>query len=90
MNPGIADLEMQATGYQRKSVKRKVLLLLILLVVGMFILLMLKPKREGNTSIRPILGDATSYKSDSVISNGVNRVSAQSDGTPFSIGRGVK
>ena len=33
-----------ATGYQKKSTKRKVILLLVLLVVGMFILLLVKPK----------------------------------------------
>jgi len=43
-----ADKELTvATGYQKKSVKRKVILLLILLVVGMFILLLVKPKRHG-------------------------------------------
>jgi syntaxin 16 len=35
-----------ATGYQKKSVKRKVILLLLLLVVGMIILLTLKPRRH--------------------------------------------
>ncbi|KPM43571.1 hypothetical protein AK830_g3016 [Neonectria ditissima] len=35
-----------ASGYQRKSVKRKVILLLFLLVAGLFILLMIKPKRH--------------------------------------------
>jgi len=42
-----ADKELTvATGYQKKSVKRKVILLLILLVVGMFILLLVKPKKH--------------------------------------------
>ena len=36
----------QATGYQRKTTKRKILLLLLLLVIGMFILLLVKPKRS--------------------------------------------
>lgn len=36
-----------ATGYQKKTLKRKIVLLLALLVVGMFILLMVKPKRRG-------------------------------------------
>ncbi|SMY22582.1 unnamed protein product [Zymoseptoria tritici ST99CH_1A5] len=41
-----ADKELKvATGYQRRSVKRKAILLLILIVVGMFILLLIKPKR---------------------------------------------
>lgn len=40
-----ADTELTvATGYQKKTVKRKVMLLLLLLVVGMFILLLVKPK----------------------------------------------
>lgn len=37
---------MVATGYQKKSVKRKIILLLLLLVVGMIILLTLKPRRH--------------------------------------------
>ena len=37
-----------ATGYQKKSTKRKIILLLILLVVGMFILLLVKPKRSSS------------------------------------------
>ncbi|KAL9121261.1 MAG: hypothetical protein Q9187_002175 [Circinaria calcarea] len=42
-----ADKELVvATGYQRKSTKRKILLLLLLLVIGMFILLLVKPKRS--------------------------------------------
>lgn len=36
-----------ATGYQKKSTKRKVIFLLILLVVGFFILLLVKPKRRA-------------------------------------------
>jgi len=36
-----------ATGYQKKSTKRKIILLLILVVVGMFILLLVKPKRRA-------------------------------------------
>lgn len=34
-----------ATGYQRRTMKRKILLLLLLLVIGMFILLLIKPKK---------------------------------------------
>ena len=82
----MANLKIEATGYQRKSVKRKIILLLVLLVVGMFILLMLKPKRKGNGSIRPVLGDPTPNKSKPVRPNDVNRKGEQSDGTPFSIG----
>ena len=36
-----------ATGYQKRSTKRKIILLLVLIVVGMFILLLVKPKRSG-------------------------------------------
>lgn len=35
-----------ATGYQKKTTKRKFILLLLLLVVGMFILVLVKPKRH--------------------------------------------
>lgn len=43
-----ADKELTvATGYQKKSTKRKVILLLILIVVGMFILLLVKPRRSA-------------------------------------------
>ena len=37
---------VQATGYQRKYTKRKILFLLFLLVIGMIILLIVKPKRS--------------------------------------------
>ena len=40
----------QATGYQRKSTKRKIILFLLLVVIGMFILLLVKPKRSRNAS----------------------------------------
>lgn len=43
-----ADTELKvASGYQRKSTKRKIILLLLLLVAGLFILLMLKPKKDS-------------------------------------------
>ncbi|MCJ1481708.1 hypothetical protein MMC06_001867 [Schaereria dolodes] len=46
-----ADKELiVATGYQRKTAKRKILLLLLLLVIGMSILLLVKPKRSGASS----------------------------------------
>jgi len=42
-----ADKELTvATGYQKKSVKRKIILFLLLLVVGMIILLFFKPRRH--------------------------------------------
>ncbi|PFH60859.1 hypothetical protein XA68_10216 [Ophiocordyceps unilateralis] len=42
-----ADKELKvASGYQRRTAKRKIILLLILLVAGLFILLLIKPKRQ--------------------------------------------
>ncbi|PHH79756.1 hypothetical protein CDD80_3876 [Ophiocordyceps camponoti-rufipedis] len=42
-----ADKELKvASGYQRRTAKRKIMLLLILLIVGLFILLLIKPKRH--------------------------------------------
>ena len=35
-----------ATGYQRRSMKRKILLLLLLLVIGLFVILLIKPKKS--------------------------------------------
>ncbi|PNS15250.1 t-SNARE affecting a late Golgi compartment protein 2 [Sphaceloma murrayae] len=55
-----ADKELTiATGYQKKSTKRKIILLLVLLVVGMFILILVKPKRTNepapsNPEERPV------------------------------------
>ncbi|KAI6819667.1 t-SNARE [Hortaea werneckii] len=47
-----------ATGYQKKTTKRKVILLLVLVVVGLFILLLVKPKggsgRGGGGGGRPV------------------------------------
>lgn len=41
-----ADKELKvASGYQRRSTKRKIILLLLLLVVGLFIVLLVKPKK---------------------------------------------
>lgn len=50
-----ADKELTvATGYQKRSVKRKIILLLLLLVVAMFILLSLKlGSKSGKTSAPP-------------------------------------
>ena len=46
-----ADKELVvATGYQRRSMKRKILLLLLLLVIGMFVVLLIKPKRSTRQS----------------------------------------
>lgn len=43
-----ADKELNvASGYQRKTTKRKIILLLIILIAGLFILLMIKPKKNG-------------------------------------------
>ena len=43
-----------ATGYQRRTLKRKILLLLLILVVGMFILLLVKPKKSSRDSTLPL------------------------------------
>nr|POE79584.1 t-snare affecting a late golgi compartment protein 2 [Quercus suber] len=43
-----ADKELTvATGYQKRSTKRKIILLLVLIVAGLFILLLVKPKRRA-------------------------------------------
>lgn len=50
-----ADKELTvATGYQKKSIKRKVILLLVILVAGMFILLSLKVGRRGKSAAPPV------------------------------------
>lgn len=42
-----ADRELKvASGYQRRTAKRKIMLLLILIIAGLFILLLIKPKRH--------------------------------------------
>lgn len=49
-----ADKELTvATGYQKRSMKRKIILLLLLLVVGMFILLGLKIGSRSRSSAPP-------------------------------------
>jgi syntaxin 16 len=40
-----------ATTYQKKGTKRRIIFLLILLVVGMFILLLVKPKRHKEPAL---------------------------------------
>ncbi|QUC22201.1 uncharacterized protein UV8b_06442 [Ustilaginoidea virens] len=45
-----ADEELQiASGYQRRTAKRKVILLLILVIAGLFILLLVKPRRRSQS-----------------------------------------
>lgn len=49
-----ADKELKvATGYQKRSTKRKAILLLILIIVGVFILLVIKPKRSSGPTPPP-------------------------------------
>lgn len=49
-----ADREMTvAQGYQKKTIKRKIIMLLLLLVVGMIILVSIKPRNHGGKA--PIL-----------------------------------
>jgi syntaxin 16 len=42
-----------ATGYQKRSTKRKIILLLILIVAGAFILLLVKPRRSESSTPPP-------------------------------------
>lgn len=52
-----ADKELvTASGYQKRSTKRKIILLLILIVIGMIILVTLKPKRHGKSGPAPDSG----------------------------------
>ncbi|KAF2763400.1 putative syntaxin family protein [Pseudovirgaria hyperparasitica] len=49
-----ADKELiVATGYQKRSVKRKIMLLLIIVIAGVFILLSLKLSSKGSSSTTP-------------------------------------
>jgi syntaxin 16 len=49
-----ADKELKvASGYQKRSIKRKVMLLLAILIAGVFILLSLKLSRKGGDSPAP-------------------------------------
>ncbi|KAK4623546.1 t-SNARE affecting a late Golgi compartment protein 2 [Fulvia fulva] len=49
-----ADKELKvATGYQKRSTKRKIILLLVLIVVGMFILLLVKPRSQSGGQPAP-------------------------------------
>ena len=49
-----ADKELKvATGYQKRSTKRKIILLLVLIVVGMFILLLVKPRSKSGGQPAP-------------------------------------
>lgn len=49
-----ADKELKvASGYQKKSVKRKIMLLLAILIAGVFILLSLKLSRKGSIDSAP-------------------------------------
>lgn len=49
-----ADKELKvASGYQRRSIKRKAMLLLAILIAGVFILLSLKLSRKGNSAPAP-------------------------------------
>ena len=49
-----ADKELTvATGYQKRTTKRKIVLLLFLIVVALFILLLLKPRRRSEPAPTP-------------------------------------
>lgn len=46
-----ADRELTvAVGYQKRTTKRKVILLLVIIVAGLFILVLVKPKKQGDPS----------------------------------------
>ena len=50
MNTDVKGAEQElkvASGYQRRSTKRKIMLLLIIIIAGLFILLLVKPKRDS-------------------------------------------
>lgn len=50
MNTDVKGAEQElkvASGYQQRSTKRKIMLLLAILIAGLFILLLVKPKREN-------------------------------------------
>lgn len=50
-----AEKEMNvASGYQKKTVKRKIIMLLLLLVVGMIILVSIKPRSHGGGGTAPV------------------------------------
>lgn len=50
-----ADKELKvASGYQRRSVKRKIMLLLAILIAGVFILLSLKLSRKGGDGVSSV------------------------------------
>lgn len=67
-----ADKELKvATGYQKRGVKRKAILLLILVIVGMFILLLVKPKGRGADVLPPL---APSVPDDSGTDDARNRI----------------
>ena len=54
-----ADKELTvATGYQRKSTKRKIILLLVLLVVALFIFVLIKPKKQSAPPAPPPVQDS--------------------------------
>ena len=87
-----------ATGYQKRSVKRKVILLLVLVVVGMFILLLVKPKSRGgggggggSGGSAGVVGDGVPALPDTP-DNGLPPLEANSPGAgdPFHVGTGDK
>lgn len=78
-----ADKELiVATNYQRKYTKRKILLLLVLLVVGMFILLLVKPKRHSQVESPVSAPDGASNPAVARPTN-ANKAGGMMDGAPF-------
>lgn len=74
-----ADKELKvATGYQKRGVKRKAIFLLILVIVGMFILLLIKPKGRGTPALPPPM--APSVPGDSGVGSAQDDSSLDVDG----------
>lgn len=80
----------QATGYQRKTAKRKIILLLIILVVGMFIVLLVKPKRSARAQAPKTDDSVTDGKSKTVKPNNVNGGWDSVNGAPFHLNARVE
>ncbi|MCJ1388822.1 hypothetical protein MMC18_001672 [Xylographa bjoerkii] len=56
-----------ATGYQRKTTKRWIILLLILLIIGMFVLVLIKPKRSQSETAPPSTGPAAPFSERTIV-----------------------
>ncbi|MCJ1433604.1 hypothetical protein MMC27_002967 [Xylographa pallens] len=69
----VAEKELTvATGYQRKSTKRWIMLLLIILVIGMFVLVLIKPKRSQSVTAPPSTGPAAPFPERSLVGRDIS------------------